>query len=187
MQVNKVIERAEKHRFLGRFDKTSAISFINDAIYEILQRQSVYINYTFEDFTGGDLTYPGIMIRFNSITLDPEPEEDRYRVDVKNHGVMSLHKKDEGEWVKIEQNSIDPVDVIAELIAFIPVTITDTEFYLPIEYETAVVYYIRHKMLEEIGELEQSQYYFNQYSREIIMKASPKRTIISKPSEFSLL
>jgi len=42
-------------------------------------------------------------------------------------------------------------------------------------------------MFEERDELEMSQYFSNQFKLELLSKARPKRDVVSKPSEFSLL
>lgn len=190
MLVSKVIERAEKFRLLGRFDKKSAIDYINDAMYEISKRQSLKIEEDFYSFQVNPIRLANKLIKLDSVDFGTTELNLKYAVRVMQNNELWVYKKDEedGNFDKISfdnENVIERINLI--YIGHRVVTSADQNVDFPSEMETAIVYFLRSKMLEEIGEIEISQYFNNQFDREIIRKSSPKVDVVSKPSEFSLL
>jgi predicted transcriptional regulator len=189
MIANNIIERAEKYRILGRFDKKSGINFINDALHEVVKRQSIEIT---EQYTG-DLADP-VVLTANIIelkTIETDLDEKKYRFRLMNNGSLALYKFNEenGEWEKVvADDNVGEKTVTFEIIGFNPVSDLSVDITtIPKEYETAMVFYVRSRMLEEYDELEKSQYFYQQFLRELRSKSTSKRNIVSKPSEYSLL
>jgi hypothetical protein len=187
MKVNNILERAEKYRTLGRFDKKSAIVFVNDAIHQIVKRQNLQMKEVYED----DLTTPVVLtakiIKFESAESDLDDEKYRFRL--MNDGSFVLHKLDENESKFKEIKASDNIGVHSitfRFVGFTSVATVEDDINIPIEYETALVNYVRSKMLEEYDELEKSQYFFQQFLKELSMKGTSKRQVVSKPSEYSL-
>lgn len=188
MKVNNIIERAEKYRMLGRFDKTSAMSFINDALYDISKMHSIKRNEIFFQYSGMPIELEGKIIKVESIELKDFDEKD-FMAEVLQDNKIILYKRDSDDNFKkmTFEDHVKIPEIDIKYVGFLEVIKTTEEIDFPSEFETAIVYFIRSKMLEEIGEIEQSQYFMGQYSRELIMKSAPKIDVISKPSKYSLL
>lgn len=189
MLVRKIIERAEKYRGLGRFDKRSAVSFLNDALYEITKRQSITVLESFYSYVGERFKPEGILIKFISASSEEKTES---KLKIMNDGSMNFFYQNENkEWIEHDFDNYPELEEIKlEYVGFIPVkddfSETD-EISFSSEFETSLVYFVRSKMLEESSQFEESNYFLQQFNREFISKSAPKRDIISKPSEFSLL
>ena len=190
MQVRKVIERAEKQRSLGRFDEKSALSFLNDAIFEISKRQSLKIKETYYGYYGAPIRMKGVVIKHESIEI-LNPSRD-YKHRVMPDGTVLLYIKPEeleyDSWREVDiEDGFEEDEIVFRYTGYKPVSKYDENINVPEEFETALVYYLRSKMFEERDELEMSQYFSNQFKLELLSKAHPKRDVVSKPSEFSLL
>jgi len=185
--AEKILQRAEKHRNLGRFDKTSAISFLNDALYEVSKRQSLKIRETYNNFTENPIKLNDNVIKIDSVKINNN-ETERFRARVMPNGEVLLYIRNNGDFREIKPSdniSIDKIDF--EYTGYKQIESSSDEIDIPNKFETAVVYFVRSKMFEEIGELEFSNYFLSQYMREISMKSNPTIDVTSKPSKYSLL
>lgn len=188
MKVNKIIERAEKFRLLGRFDEKSAISFVNDAIFDVVQRQSIEISHTVNDYTNGEIELPGSVVKVQSVHLDVDPESlDRFFADSTQSGNVKLYIIRDGIREEIKESHNVQFNVSINYIGCIPVETRDDDIELPPHYESSLVYFVRAKMLEETGMMEESQYFMSQFASDMIRKSSANRDIVSIPSKYSLL
>lgn len=189
MLVKKIIERAEKYKSLGRFDKRSAVAFLNDALYEITKRQSITISEIFYGYFGQRFKTNGLLIKFVSAGSESDTNS---KLKIMNDGSMNFFFKNEhGDLIEHNTDNYPEIDEIKiEYIGYKKVSddFKETDkIDFPSEYETALVYFIRAKMLEESAQFEEGNYFLQQFSREIQMKASPRRDIVTQPSEYSLL
>lgn len=185
MEATKIIERAEKFRLLGRFDRRSAISFLNDGLYEITSRQGLTINETFYGFTGKPFFPKNVVVRIDSIEVE-KPHEYQYRVS--NDGSISMYMLDNGQYRKIEIDDEVEIDEIKiSYVGYKKIEEIGDDVEVPDYYETALVYFLRSKMLEEYGEVESSQYFLQQYMREMVTKTEPRHLVVAEPSKYSLM
>lgn len=189
MNLHNLIEKAEKYRNLGRFDKKSAVSYINDAMYEIAKRQSIQIKETFYGYFGERFKPKAVMIKFHSAKIEPSNNEISIRIF--NDGSMNIYMLRDGYWVEATNEDYpDLEEITLEFIGYnkAPLDFNEnTVLKFPNEFETSIVYYLRAKMLEEHGQLEETGYFMNQYRNELISKVTFKRDVVSKPSEYSLI
>lgn len=188
MKVNNILERAEKYRLLGRFDKKSAIVFVNDGLHEIVKKQNLQIKEEYEADLTDPIVLTGKIIRFESAKSDLDELDYRFRL--MNDGSFILYKKDhqDGEFKEITaEDNIGSHKVTFRYIGYNHVTTVDSDITIPIEYESALMFYVRSRMLEEYDELEKAQYFFQQFLKELMMKGTSKERIISRPSEYSLM
>ncbi len=189
MEVLRLIERVEKNRHIGRVDKTSAIAFINDALFEVSKRQALFVTENIPEFTESPIQLNGVLIKLQSVKF----AKGDFRLQLSPNGVINvLIKKDEygREWKIIEASDDINVSVDVTYIGYMPVRNLDGEnstIDVPEYLQTAIVYYVLSKMFEERGDYEQSAYFMQQYSREFMMKPSPRRDAVGQPSEYSLL
>lgn len=188
MKVTNVIERAEKYRLLGRFDKISGIAFINDALYDICMMQSIKREEIFYGYTGLPFKLMGEVIKVESVDLEvDEPKQFNVRI-MQNNEIILYKLNHEGKFVQMTfEDHVKIPRITVVYTGFIRVIKPDQNIDFPAIFETAIVYFVRSKMLEEVGEVEQAQYFENQYMKQLIMKSSPKTEVISKPSPYSLM
>jgi len=189
MEVLKLIERIEKNKQVGRIDKKSAISYINDAMYEISKRQSLTITDRFKGLTSSPIVLTGVLIKLFRLKFG----KGDFRIQVSSSGIIHvLTKKDKYglDWELIVEDHGIEFDVDVEYCGYKPVVSFEgegSEVLIPEPFHTAIVYYALSKTFEEVGDYDRADYFMKQYSREFIMKPSPRRDIVSKPSEYSLL
>lgn len=189
MKTIKIIERAEKYRLLGRFDRTSAISFINDCLYDLAMNQAIKREEIFYGFTGLPIQLNGKIIKVESVDInDSSVKKEDFSVRVMQDNKIIMYKRNNnGDFERISYtDNVEIKEIIVIYTGYREVKKIDDTIEFPSEFESAIVYYVRAKMLEEIGEIEQSQYFMNQFTREMIMKSAPKVNVVSKPSEYSL-
>jgi hypothetical protein len=185
MKVNNVLERAEKYRLLGRFDKKSALVFVNDGLHEIVKRQNLQLKEVYEADLTDPIVLTGKIIKFESARTDLD--DHTYRFRLMNDGSFLLYKRDNGKFREIEAaDEVGSHKVTFRFVGYNAVSSVQDEISIPIEYETALMFYVRSKMLEEYDELEKAQYFFQQFLKELMMKGTSKKDIISIPSEYSL-
>ena len=186
----KVIERAEKYSHLMRFDRNSAVSYMNDAMYEIAMRSSFEIEQEVTDYTGGVIQANNELIRLVSITIEGSDDYDS------SFGARSDHKgriSITRDGVPLEDNGIVIFSKVGiKYIGYPKIDDVedvedDTEIDFPEKYETAIAFYIRSKMLEEMDSIEKSLYFHSKYLEEMRLKVSPPNIIIPEPSKYSLL
>lgn len=189
MKINKVIERAEKYRTLGRFDKNSAIDYINDALYEITKRQSFKIDEIIYRFRVNPVKLTKKLIKLESVDFGSEENNEKYSLRINQNNDIWVFKKDKNnQFKKIGiNNKTEIAEINVIYTGYKEVSESDETIDFPSEFETAIVYFLRSKMLEETGEIEQSQYFYQAYEREVLRKSSPKVDVVSQPSEYSLL
>jgi len=188
MQVNKVIERAEKFRTLSRFDKKSAIDYINDGLYEISKRQSIKLEESFYSFQVNPIRLANQIVKVESIDFGTDELNKQYSARVMQDNEVWIYRKEQNnKFVKISfdnEKVIDKIDFV--YTGYRKITGSDQVIPFPPEFETSLVYFLRSKMLEEIAEFEASQYFETKFYQELRMKAAPKVDVVSQPSEYSL-
>lgn len=189
MEVLKLIERIEKNKQVGRFDKKSSLVFINDALFEISKRQGLFVTEEIENFTESPISLKGIVIKLQGVKFS----SGDFRIQIYPNGVIHvLKRKDEDgfKWEYVKESHGINVNVSVTYTGYIPVRNfegEDSEITVPEYLQTSIVYYVLSKMFEESGNYEQSRYFADQYNREFLVKPSPRREVVSKPSEYSLL
>lgn len=189
MEVLKLIERIEKNKQVGRFDKKSAIAFINDALFEISKRQALFVTEEIPEFKESPIELKGVVIKLQKVSFS----KGDFRLQISPNGIIHiLIKKDEfgREWEPLKESHGIETNVSVTYIGYLPVRDfegEDSTITVPEYLETSIVYYVLAKMFEERGDYEQSRYFLEQYNREFIMKPSPRREAVSQPSEYSLL
>lgn len=188
MEVMKIIERAEKQTSLGRFDKKSAISYINDALYKIVSRNSLKLKESRYVFLHEKITLNGIVIKVNSVEFEDDRLNSMFGFRVNPDGTISTMKKVKGKLEPLDYN--DPIveekfNIV--YIGYIPVKEEDDKINMPDQYESSIVNYLKHKIFEEQDEFDKSQFFEQQFRKELIDVAHSKQSVIVKPSKYSLL
>lgn len=188
MKANNLLERAEKFRGLGRFDKKSGIAFMNDALYEIAQRQSLKVEEVFYGFVGLPITLQGKIIKVEGLQLKGVENRDFDAKVEQDNSIVLFRKDSTGVFKKITlDDNIQIESITIRYVGFKIVKKPEDTVVFPSEFESSLVYFIRSKMLEETGDMETSEYFYKQFQKELIMKTAPKVYVIAEPSKYSLL
>lgn len=191
MKALEIIESAEKYRTLGRFDRKSAIDFLNDSIFDIVNRQGIYKIYELVNYDGNQIQIPNDrIIRIDIVSIEKANNFDsvRYRINP-NHTIDIYFREDgETEFKKAEPSSYPSLTKLEiQYIGFTPVEDQDSDLPISDSYKQCLVYYVRSKMLEESDQIEKAAYFEGKYMQEIHKRIVPYKVPISQPNGFSLL
>lgn len=191
MKANEIIETAEKYRLLGRFDRTSAIGYLNDAIFDIVHRQGLSKEYTVSNYNGSRIEIPtDVVIEITGVYIEKASEYDNVKYLINPDCTIDIYHVvdiEKGYQIATQASYPELTDIKIDYLGYTAVTLLDDDVPLSVKYKTALMYYVRSKMLEESDNFEKSTFFEQKYLTELLKRIQPYKEPITRPGDYSLL